>query len=79
MTRLRLRWAVAILTVGFILGSAAPADARVKNFQFAGKHELSGGIGFGAGFTDFSPGGFKWFNDYGYTKDRAGKIKLPAA
>jgi len=40
-----------------------PAHAA-RNFQLKGSNELSGGIGFAADLTDWTPAGFKWFNDY---------------
>jgi hypothetical protein len=40
-----------------------PATAA-RNFQLRGDNELCGGIGVAGDITDFTPGGFKWFNDY---------------
>lgn len=55
----RLFWIV--LSVGLLW--SLPAQA-VRNFQLTGNNELCGGIGFAANITDWTPGGFKWFNDY---------------
>jgi len=41
------------------------ATASGKNYAIQGENELSGGIGFAADLTQFAPGGFKWFNEYG--------------
>jgi len=49
--------------VMLLVGLSTPASAA-RNFPLTGKNELSGGIGFVAGITSYSPGGFKWFNDY---------------
>jgi hypothetical protein len=51
----------ALLLTVFLAGSSAKA---ARNFQLRGQNALNGGIGFSAGLTDWSPGGFKWFNDY---------------
>jgi hypothetical protein len=40
-----------------------PAAALAETAQ--GENALNGGVGFQSGFTDWSPGGFKWFNAYG--------------
>jgi hypothetical protein len=42
---------------------AFPAEAA-HNFQLKGQNELCGGIGFQTGLSNYTPGGFKWFNDY---------------
>jgi hypothetical protein len=55
------------LKIGVVLlgiGMTTVADAR--NFALQGHNELCGGIGFGAGLSDWTPGGFKWFNDYSH-------------
>jgi len=46
-----------------VLLTATGAQAA-RNFALKGKNELSGGFGFQAGLTDYTPGGFKWFNEY---------------
>jgi hypothetical protein len=43
---------------------AGPRPALARNFQLQGQNELCGGIGFAGDITDWTPGGFKWFNDY---------------
>ena len=48
-----------------VLLAGAPVEAA-RNFQLKGQNELGGGIGFSAGLSDWSPGGFKWFNDYSH-------------
>lgn len=53
---------VALAVLLASLACSQVADAR--NFQLKGKNELCGGIGFAGDFTDWTPGGFKWFNDY---------------
>lgn len=58
---MRARTGFAVLLTMLLL--ACPAKAA-RNFQLKGKNALNGGIGFAAGLTDWSPGGFKWFNDY---------------
>lgn len=65
-----MRRALVALAV-FVSLLAARAEAA-RNFQLVGKNELSGGIGFVAGLTDWSPGGFKWFNDYARELSRGG-------
>ncbi len=52
-----------VIVVGCLWGTGAEA---AKNFQLRGTNEISGGIGFAAGLTDWAPGGFKWFNDYSH-------------
>ena len=53
------------LAVLAILGALLAAQtAEARNFQIKGKNELCGGIGFAGSLTDWTPGGFKWFNDY---------------
>jgi len=49
-----------VLLAGLLWGGSALA----RNFELRGRNELSGGIGFAASLTDWTPGGFKWFNDY---------------
>ena len=51
----------ALVIVGALLATQS-ADAR--NFQLRGKNELCGGIGFAGSLNRWTPGGFKWFNDY---------------
>lgn len=46
------------------LAWVAPRTAEAKNFELRGNNELCGGIGFAANFNEWTPGGFKWFNDY---------------
>jgi hypothetical protein len=46
-----------------VLLTATGAQAA-RNFALKGKNELSGGFGFQAGLADWTPGGFKWFNEY---------------
>ena len=46
-----------------LLSASSPAGAA-RNFQLKGVNELGGGIGVSGGLSDWSPGGFKWFNDY---------------
>jgi hypothetical protein len=53
---------LALLTSLSLMLLDGPAHAR--NFQLKGKNELCGGIGFAGDLTDWTPGGFKWFNDY---------------
>lgn len=53
---------LAILAVTLL--SSTPAVAA-RNHPIRGSNELSGGIGFSADFTRYTPGGFKWFNEYG--------------
>lgn len=65
-----MRRALAVVAVLALLLPAGAEAAR--NFQLVGKNELSGGIGFVAGLTDWSPGGFKWFNDYSRELSRGG-------
>lgn len=55
----------ALLVVCCSLLWAAESKAA-RNFPLRGDNELSGGIGFAAAITDWTPGGFKWFNDYGH-------------
>ena len=62
------RLTVVIAAVGLLLLSSTSAEAR--NNRISGQHELSGGIGFAADLGDWTPGGFKWFNDYGYQLTR---------
>lgn len=50
-----------VVLIGLL--SASPAEAA-RNFQLKGSNELGGGIGFAGALTDWTPGGFKWFNDY---------------
>jgi len=55
---MRLRHFVLLLVL------LSSRDALARNFELRGKNELCGGIGFAGDFTDWTPGGFKWFNDY---------------
>lgn len=41
---------------------ALPMQAQARTA--VGQNALSGGFGFQVGMTDWTPGGFKWFNDY---------------
>lgn len=62
-TTTKLAGIVALLA----LVASADAEARVvKRHHVRGKNELSGGIGFAADLTPLTPGGFKWFNEYGH-------------
>jgi len=54
---------VFIATFCLLLLQAGPA-AAARNFPLQGDNELSGGIGFAADLSDFTPGGFRWFNEY---------------
>lgn len=60
-TALRL---VACLLLLLLLCTLAPATAVARNFQLRGDNDISGGIGVAGDVTDFTPGGFKWFNEY---------------
>lgn len=51
--------------VALAVSSIPSTAAAVANFPITGNYELDTGIGFAADLTDFTPGGFKWFNDFG--------------
>jgi hypothetical protein len=51
---------IAIILSGLLW--AAPAMGRPVSPR--GRNALSGGIGVQAGFSEWAPGGFKWFNEY---------------
>lgn len=59
-----LRKTLRIAFLGTLLTSAAllrPSEARA---QSADRNAVNGGIGFQVGIPNWSPGGFKWFNEY---------------
>ena len=56
---------MAISLMIFLYSAGSAAAYRVQSIPLDGSHELCGGIGFAAGVTDWTPGGFKWFNEYG--------------
>lgn len=56
------------LLVTLVLMASADARPRhriTKRYRARAQNELSGGFGFAADLTALTPGGFKWFNDYG--------------
>ena len=55
--------------VSLLLLGATSAQAA-RNFQLKGNNDLSGGFGFQSGFGDYTPGGFKWFNEYNHELGR---------
>ena len=67
---------LVILTALALTSAATPALARAKNFDLAGKYELSGGLGFAADVSYWTPGGFKWFNDFGIKLSRLTWLNL---
>ena len=53
------------LTVALFLGTLLSATAaHARNYQIRGDNELCGGFGFSGDISYWTPGGFKWFNDY---------------
>jgi len=62
----KLRSALALVTLLSLLATTAEA----RNNRIAGNTELSGGIGFAADLARWTPGGFKWFNEFGYKLSR---------
>lgn len=71
-----MRRTIALCTLLLSLGAASTAEAA-RNFQLRGKNDLCGGIGFGAGLTDRTPGGFKWFNEYSREISRLVWLNVP--
>jgi hypothetical protein len=62
---IRPRWVLLVCVLSH-LSAVLPAHGRVRNHKIEGEHELSGGIGFNASLSAYGPGGFAWFNEYGY-------------
>ena len=57
---MKTQFLVVLVVAGLLLVSRAEA----RNFTLEGENAYSGGIGFQAGLSDWTPGGFKFFNDY---------------
>jgi hypothetical protein len=57
---------VSTLTVLFLLSSTSGSARIAKRYHARRSNELSGGLGFAVDLNAFTPGGFKWFNDYGH-------------
>lgn len=56
-----------VATVIALVLTAGSASAHVTSrYAHRGHNELSSGIGFAAGVSDYAPGGFEWFNEYGH-------------
>jgi hypothetical protein len=57
-----------ILAVVAVILFSAAGTARAQRLYsgFVGPHELSGNMGFSVGLSDWTPGGFKLDNEYGY-------------
>ena len=47
-----------------VLSGIGLAPSTADAARIPGKNELAGGFGFQVGFSNWAPGGFKWFNDY---------------
>ena len=56
--------------VAVLLMLLVAPSVEARNFQLKGNNEVSGGFGFQAGFTDYTPGGFKWFNEFSHALGR---------
>jgi len=66
-----------VLSLACALLWTGPAQARVvKRYSPAHPNEISGGVGFAADLSAFTPGGFKWFNEYGRHLDGPTWINL---
>jgi hypothetical protein len=62
-----MRPTLVLLSLAVLTVSTGRAKARlVKRYSPAHRNEIAGGIGFAADLTAFTPGGFKWFNEYGH-------------
>ena len=57
---MRLRHTLGLV---LLLGVLWPTESRARNFELRGKNEICGGIGFAGSMSEYTPGGFKWFND----------------
>lgn len=58
----RFRWVLLSMALGMVVFVAPNAQAASN--RIVGENEVAGGFGFQVGLVDWSPGGFKWFNDY---------------
>jgi hypothetical protein len=56
------RYLAAVAATVILLGAGTAAAQQLGG---GWKNELSGGMGFSVGLTDYTPGGFKMENEYG--------------
>lgn len=57
----------ALVALTLLFASAESQAQRIKRrHRIRGDQELSTGVGFAADMGAFTPGGFKWFNEYGH-------------
>jgi len=59
-----MRYQLMLICALLAAGLTWPRTVEARNFELQGRNELCGGIGFAGDVTDWTPGGFKWFNDY---------------